>query len=210
MKIGTKSVFYGGHQFLIHPWFVAWAWWRLFGFPFDLRLWVAFFVHDLGYCGKQNMDGPEGETHVELGANIMHWLFDRPRTVIQEFFLGGEKYNRWYYFTLCHSRFYAKKLRMQPSRLCIADKLAICLTPRWLYLPLVRVTGEIREYMKMSAQKECDSPAKYAAMKLRIDSQKSWHADMCSYLRKWVEAHKSGCADTWTPECKQAATESGA
>jgi hypothetical protein len=23
-------------------------------------LWIAFFVHDLGYLGKPNMDGPEG------------------------------------------------------------------------------------------------------------------------------------------------------
>lgn len=77
MKVGTKSVLFGVHQFLIHPWFVAWAWWKLYGFPADPRLWFAFFVHDLGYFGKPNMDGPEGERHVELGARIMHRLFDR-------------------------------------------------------------------------------------------------------------------------------------
>jgi hypothetical protein len=77
MQVGTRSVLFGVHQFLIHPLFVALAWWKLYGFPWDPRLWVAFFVHDLGYVGKPNLDGPEGERHVELGARIMHWLFDR-------------------------------------------------------------------------------------------------------------------------------------
>jgi hypothetical protein len=71
MKIGTRSVIYGAHQFVLHPLFVALAWWKLYSFPFDPRLWVAFFVHDLGYIGKPNLDGPEGESHVELGAAIM-------------------------------------------------------------------------------------------------------------------------------------------
>ncbi len=114
MTVGTKSVLFGAHQFLIHPWFVAWGWWTLYGFPFDPRLWVAFFVHDLGYIGKPNMDGPEGETHPELGARLMHW-FDG-------FILGGW---RWHDFSLLHSRYYAKTLHKRPSRLCMADKLAI-------------------------------------------------------------------------------------
>ena len=76
MKVGTKSVLFGVHCFFLHPIFVAIAWTKLYGFPFDPRIWVAFFVHDLGYWGKPNMDGPEGETHVELGAKIMHFLFD--------------------------------------------------------------------------------------------------------------------------------------
>ncbi len=77
MNIGTKSVLFGAHCFVIHPLFVALAWWRLYGFPFDPRLWVAFFVHDLGYLGKTDMDGEEGEEHPWLGAAIMGRLFDR-------------------------------------------------------------------------------------------------------------------------------------
>lgn len=64
MKIGTRSVLYGAHCFLLHPWFVAAAWWQLYGIPWDPRLWVAFFVHDIGYVGKPNMDGVEGEAQV--------------------------------------------------------------------------------------------------------------------------------------------------
>ena len=33
MKVGTKSVIGGAHCFLLHPFFVAWGWARLFGFP---------------------------------------------------------------------------------------------------------------------------------------------------------------------------------
>jgi hypothetical protein len=80
MKIGTKSLLYGGHQFAIHPFVLAYSWYKLYGFKgepnlWNWRLWIAFLVHDWGYWGKPNMDGPEDETHVELGAKIMS-LFD--------------------------------------------------------------------------------------------------------------------------------------
>jgi hypothetical protein len=80
MKIGTKSLLYGGHQFAIHPWVLAYSWYKLYGwggYPnlWNWRLWIAFIVHDWGYWGKPNMDGPEGERHVELGAKIMS-IFD--------------------------------------------------------------------------------------------------------------------------------------
>ena len=74
MRVGTKSVIFGVHAILVHPFFVAYAWSRLFGFPWDPRLWVAFLVHDLGYIGKANMEGSEGQQHVVLGGRIMGWL----------------------------------------------------------------------------------------------------------------------------------------
>jgi hypothetical protein len=52
MRVGTKSVIFGVHSILVHPFFVAWAWSRLYGFPWDPRLWLAFLVHDIGYVGK--------------------------------------------------------------------------------------------------------------------------------------------------------------
>jgi hypothetical protein len=75
MRIGTKSVIFGVHAILVHPFFVAYAWSRLFGFPWDPRLWVAFLAHDLGYIGKANMESSEGQQHVVLGGGIMGWLF---------------------------------------------------------------------------------------------------------------------------------------
>jgi hypothetical protein len=189
MRIGTKSVLFGAHCFFLHPWFVAAAWWKLYGFPWDPRLWVAFFCHDIGYLGKPNMDGAEGETHVELGARIM-----------------GVFGKRWSNFSRYHSRFYAKKDGVQYTRLCVADKLAICLTPAWLYLPMVNWTGEIKEYMAMSA---ANGNTKYAFMSIDAKSQREWHANMCSYLRKWVAEHKDLKVDTWTPESRVARDSSG-
>lgn len=165
MNVGTKSVLFGAHQFAIHPWFVAWAWWKLYGFPFDPRLWLAFFVHDLGYFGKPNMDGTEGETHVELGACIMGMF--------------GKK---WADFSRYHSRFSAKKDGKPFSRLCVADKLAICLTPRWLYLPMVNWTREIDEYMALAKARlekgegkyAGEGGGKYSTMNLSTTDQKAW------------------------------------
>jgi hypothetical protein len=182
MNIGTKSVLYGAHCFFIHPWFVAYSWWKLYGFPWDPRLWIAFFVHDLGYWGKPNMDGPEGETDVEWGANLMD-------------IFGPE----WYRFTLYHSRFYAKKNKAQFSKLCVADKLAICSTWRWLYLLSVNLTGEVKEYMAL-ADKMNELPLGL--------QQKQWHEGMTTYVRKWVSEYKDIKPDTWTQD-KTKGTSSG-
>ena len=186
MKIGTRSVLYGAHQFAIHPWFVALAWWKLYGFPWDPRLWVAFFVHDLGYLGKPNMDGPEGERHVELGAWIM-----------------GAFGQEWARLSLYHSRYYAKKEGMPFSRLCVADKLAIALTPAWLYLPMVTATGEVHEYLKNAQRFESDhwKPTGY--------DKRVWYAQLRKYMREWVTAHQGGAADTWTSTDRHAKTDSG-
>lgn len=193
MRIGTKSILFGAHCFILHPWFVAAAWWRLYGFPFDPRLWVAFWVHDIGYVGKPNMDGPEGETHVELGARIMAFLF-------------GEE---WGDFSRYHSRFYAKRDGRRYSRLCVADKLAIALTPVWLYLPMVRLTGEIHEYMALAQKRTVEGEPKYASMNLTTNNQEHWYADVQEYLLRWSEEHKNGQEDTWTPRTRKPKSSSG-
>lgn len=219
MKIGTKSVLCGAHCFLLHWFFVALGWWKLYGFrrvPIGLRmtkviehplrpgetigiartvhaslwhpaLWVAFFVHDIGYLGKPNMDGPEGEQHPETGARIMRGLFGEP----------------WGMFALYHSRFLAKQHGAKPSPLCMADKLAIALEPWWLYLPRVNLTGEVREYMAKSSAMN-GTGSKYSGMNLDISNQRAWNRDMCAYIRRWVAEHKDGREDTWTPNTKEA------
>jgi hypothetical protein len=132
VTVGTKSLLHGAHQFVLHPLFVGIAWWKLYGPPLDPRLWIAFFVHDLGYLGKANIDGPEGKTHPELGASIMEKLFGK----------------RWGDFCRYHSRTSARKDGREPSLLCNADKFATVLIPRRLYLLLVRATGEMHEYLQ--------------------------------------------------------------
>lgn len=188
MKTGTKSVLFGAHCPLIHPWFVALAWWKLYGFPRDYRLWVAFLVHDLGYIGCPNMDGPEGEKHVLWGAAFMRRLF------------GDE----WGDFCLYHSRFWAKRDGKPFSRLCVADKLAVALEPWWLYLPRVVATGEVKEYLALAGGRNNSKYAgepnnKYETMGLETGTLRGWHRTMTSYLRRWAMEHRDGRDDTWTP-----------
>lgn len=211
MTVGTKSILFGAHCFFLHPFFVVAAWWKLNGFPWDPRLWVAFFVHDLGYIGKPNMDGPEGEKHVEFGAAIMSRLFDSENNLWQDhvavenpdgtFWWCGP----WGQLSLFHSRFYAKKFGKKPSKLCMADKLAIAMTPAWLYLPMVRATGEIKEYMALAQKRNLaiDDPTaqnKHASMNLGTSDEKQWYADVQQYVRRWVEEHRDGREDGWTPK----------
>lgn len=167
MKIGTRSLLYGAHQFLIHPIMLAVAWNKLFGFPLDPRLWVAFIVHDWGYWGKSNMDGEEGETHPEFGGWLMNYLF-------------GPK---WGNFTLLHSRFYAKQHNQPPSQLWAADKLATILTPQWIYLPMVKATGEIKEYMDEEVSQKYSS--EFVEMSQGKDA-KGWHAAVVIFMTKQV------------------------
>lgn len=221
MKIGTKSILFGAHQFLLHPVFVAWAWIQLYGFPWDPRIWIAFFVHDLGYLGKPNMDGAEGETHVELGARIMHFLFDRVKRVqmteifpsIQRFvelrndgwdvidYCGNgvtyermEQSTKWRDFTMYHSRYYAKKNGAKPSKLCFADKLAFCVTPKWMYIIMTSWTGEIIEYMRQIPMFQ-SNPENW---KPTLIDKLVWYRYVDISMNNWVAKHIDGRIDTWT------------
>lgn len=213
MNIGTKSVLYGAHCWFIHPWFVARAWWRLYGFPWDPRLWVAFFVHDLGYWGKPNTDGPEGEWHAAWGAGVMGWLFDQPswyRPLTPRDIIGGPgligtfcrrfwgeyadkpycgRPSSWYQFCFYHSRYLAKQYGIPPSRLCYADKLAFVITPGWLYKLLVWMTGEWREY----------AAAHNHEVHHDATTLDGWYGPSREYVRRWVEEYKGGNKeDLWT------------
>ncbi len=175
MKLGTKSILFGAHQFIIHPLFVAYAWWKLYGLPLDPRLWLSFFLHDLGYWGKSNMDGKEGESHPRFAANIMlNWF-------------GIE----WYDFCCYHSRFLAKQDGVSYSRLCPADKLAVALEPRWLYLPRVILSGEIDEYLKLLETKHYTEP-------LTNKSKSKWFDSVKKYLDFWAYEHRNIKPDNFT------------
>jgi hypothetical protein len=184
MTIGTRSVLYGAHCAVLHPWFLAVAWSKLYGFPWDVRLWASFWLHDIGYISKPNMDGSEGETHVELGARIMGLLF-------------GES---WAAFTAAHSRYWAKRNGRQFSRLCVADKLAFVLTPAWLYLPMTRATGELSEYMLRAKERQAGSEhfTDFESARLNSADAREWLDGLKSYTRRWIEEHRDGGADNWT------------
>lgn len=190
MSIGTKSILYGAHCWFIHPWFVALAWWKLYGVPLDPRLWVVFFLHDIGYLGKPNMDGFEGERHVLLGAEICSRLFDWSYRPFNS--QGRDDGPSWWSLCLLHSRYWAKQRHLSPRRLCYADKLAFVITPSWIYLPLVWLTGEWREYAT-AHNHEVHHSAEGQTPTLR-----QWYYPSREYVRQWVEQHKDGSADTWT------------
>lgn len=210
MKIGTKSVLIGAHFFLTHWLFVARGWFSLYGFRkvqigwkeittypkgedgqqwyatvrlnifasiWNPKVWIAFIIHDWGYWGKPNMDGKEGESHPEWACKKMNQWFGAP----------------WGAFVLDHSRFYAKKGGRPVSPLCYADKMAIVFEPTWFYLPRVRWTGELEEYMRGAATREASD-----GYTPDLTTPESWHCGIRDYMRRWVEEHKDGRADTWT------------
>jgi hypothetical protein len=199
MRIGTKSVLFGVHQFVLHPVLIAVGWWKEYGVRrvsidalhsthlFDPRLWLAFVVHDLGYLGKPNMDGEEGEAHPEFGARFMRRLF-------------GEA---WGDFVLLHSRYYAKRQRLPVSALAIADKWVIVIEPSWLYLPRAWATGELAEYLEVGARRAdawqaTDAVTREESMGLGSGRPLVWHRAVKAYMRRWIAEHRDGRQDTWT------------
>lgn len=199
MRTGTKSVLFGVHQFLLHPLLIALGWRREYGWRrvsigagvtthlLDPCLWLAFVVHDLGYLGKPNMDGEEGEAHPMFGARVMGDLF-------------GEV---WGDFVLLHSRYYAKRLDLPVSALAMADKRVIVLEPSWLYLPRAWASGELAEYLEVGARRAdawqpTDAVTHEEAMGLGSRRPLVWHRAMKAYMRRWIAAHRDGRPDLWT------------
>lgn len=176
MKLGTKSLLFGAHCAIIHPFFVAWGWKCLFGFPWDPRIWFACFLHDIGYIGRAAMDSPTGEEHVVLGARIMGLLF-------------GTEWARECY---CHSRYWSQRMGLPVSRLCLADKLAFAITPPWLYIPMARWTGELTEYMERSRERQAGDRSFTDEELALIQSGKptEWLRGLQGYTLRWVERQR--------------------
>lgn len=175
MQVGTKSVLFGVHQFLLHPLMVYRCWRQLYG---RIRWWeaVALFCHDLGYWGCDSMDGVGGERHPEFGGEltfkIVLFISDNIVSAImaQDLAVG-------------HSKTFSR-LRCQPvSRLWAADKLGSTIYPRWLYLFLARLSGELAEYRQNAARyhersgKGCPLSA----------TDEEWFEWMGNHLRSEVE-----------------------
>jgi hypothetical protein len=151
VKTGLKSILFGYHALWLHPFFVAEAWRRIYGFPFDLRLWVAFFVHDLGYYDCEHMDDAKGERHPEFGAKVMHFLFDWPCFLLDAegaYTCMAVETHVWERFCLYHSRIYAAGHGQPISKLAYADKFSLLLYPRRLLKLLYWFSGEWEEYRR--------------------------------------------------------------
>ena len=166
MKVGTKSLLYGAHAWWHHPIILAIAWTKLYGIPWDPRLWCCFFLHDIGYFGLDKMDDDVGECHPIVGASCIRRLFG----------------NQWGDFCLFHSRFMARRLGKPYSRLCVADKLAFVITPTILYLPCTWLSGELAEYRA--------DRHRYTDERLDHSSVWSWHRTLREHIYQWVLDHK--------------------
>lgn len=150
IPIGTKSLLYGAHQFLFHPFTVFLAWHELYGWP-SWKECICIFIHDWGYWGCPNMEGEYGKDHPYLGAEIAQHLLDNRHWTRSETYRNWywESSGNWYYYLcLCHSRTLAAELKMPPSKLCWADKLCVKFDPWWFYLFRVWLSGEKDEYRR--------------------------------------------------------------
>ena len=106
---------------------------------------------------------------------------------------------RWRDFVLCHSRHWAESVGEPYSKLCLADKLAFVLTPAWLYLPMARLSGELREYMRVSSERQLGGRiSAFELSLLKSRNPQVWLEGLKLYTRRWVEQHRNGSRDHWT------------
>lgn len=148
MKMGTRSLLFGVHQFLIHPLLVWRAWVKLYGRP-SWRELFAIWVHDLGYWGCAEMNGPEGSQHSVKSAEIAVGIF-------RKFYPRAHAICWVWSYVAYHSRHHSASVEAKPSKLCWPDKLATCYYPTWLYLMLAKATGEWKEYRDADIAKHPD------------------------------------------------------
>lgn len=180
MKIGSRSLLFGAHQFLLHPVCVALAWRKLYGrFPGDPRIWIAFVVHDWGYWGCPNMDGAEGKMHPWRAARWFAAWFDKFETSTAPSHNGKncvDPLGEWGRLCLFHSRSLARRYGEPVSQLCAPDKIASFMVPRFVYLTGTRWSGELAEYMAQG-----DTPAGRAAG-IDVSSPEAWFGSVKIYL----------------------------
>jgi len=188
MRLGTRSVLFGIHQPLWHGPTVWAAYHKLYGREaFSMPVIVACFVHDLGYFSCKSMDGPDGVEHPRLGARIMHRLFDKPCDKCEcaralGYWEDLRHDYKWHDFALYHSRSMAVKDKAPRfSKLCVADKLALSMTPWWFYIPIATLTGEIKEYMAAAVSSGHLS---------NLAGKYEWFVWGTAHMQTWAERNK--------------------
>lgn len=147
-SVGTRSVLYGSHQFIWHPFTVWLSWVKLYRrFP---NRWenLAILLHDTpGYWGSASMDGPnDGQQHPARSARVA-------KSVAR--FLGARESEAAYVETLIlgHSRSFCAQESRKISELCAPDKYSILYDPTWLYWLRATLSREIVEYRRNEEQK---------------------------------------------------------
>jgi hypothetical protein len=148
MKRGTKSLLFGVHQFLWHPITVARAWKWIYRRNPNIYEWIAIFCHDLGYFGKPDMDGPEGQTHPEAGARIARRLAYWAARLRHNHNFASALADEVHDLALFHSTHYAQTHGAKTSALYLPDMAAILTDPAWFYLLRGWLSGEVQEYFE--------------------------------------------------------------
>lgn len=154
MKRGTLSILFGVHQFLWHP-FTIWRAWRyLYKENPGWFYLVCIFCHDLGYWGKPDMDGPEGQTHPEGGAKIAKWIvLHWMRLIGKPDAIACHYAEQAHDISLCHSTHYAQAKGLSVSSLYLPDKVCVLFDPPWFYKLRARLSGELAEYVSNANRK---------------------------------------------------------
>ena len=159
MKVGTKSLLFGVHQFLWHPWTVARAWRFIHRrWPRGWE-WLAILVHDWGYWGCADIDGKEGKNHPVWSALLAE-------RVMTFFKVPQKRITEIYELILLHSQTTSNRVGMRPSALCWPDKYSIVYDPPWWYLFRARLSGELAEYRKNAVD---------AGQVAAFESDRSWY-----------------------------------
>mgnify|MGYP003335641718 CR=1 FL=1 len=198
MNLGTRSVLFGVHCFWWHPITVLMAYRKLWArWPSFIEL-ICIAVHDLGYWGSPDIDGPEGRLHSirsgDLAFRIVYRLYYfllwfRFGTSCARYFAAGIA-SEARDIVRYHSRWASCEFGKPISNLCWPDKFSITMEPRWFYLFRARLSGEIWEY----TGRACDKPPKewyvWYLSRLNIEwgESKFCHRQGTSYCDSFISA----------------------
>lgn len=141
MRLGTKSLLFGCHQFILHPYFTWRGWVRLYGHHYFRDAWLAFIMHDWGYWGMTSIDDDQDDHTIR--SERVYLSIARWRYLVLGILVGLDACKEIKY----HSRFFARTTGLPPSRLCWADKVGTGLMPSWLWAILAHWSGEGYIYM---------------------------------------------------------------
>jgi hypothetical protein len=87
------------------------------------------------------------------------------------------------------------------SKLCPADKLAVALTPTWLYLFCGALSKELPEFMKVTytafEQGDLNVTASWANA-ARVGDHERWLAGLKAYLKAWAFSNAYPKENVWT------------
>jgi hypothetical protein len=141
MKIGTKTLLFGDHQFILHPYYAYKAWKKLYGKRPNWKELICIIIHDWGYWGLDEIDGLNG------GDDHPYWASTWANNHLEDTHESTDP-RFMYYIKLClyHSEALATRNGEHVSKLYWADKLGTASMPPWLWVGLGKLTGEMENY----------------------------------------------------------------